>query len=217
MIKNIKKSKTYMGKAIILPALFSIFILLSGCIGGQGKEVSTQFYTFEYEPREFSDKAALPCAIKIERFRSASYYETNRIVYKENPSSIDSYYYHRWWSPPAELITYFLLRDMRESGLFKAVLPFDTQTPYTHVIEGYLEEIYEKDNPEGWVAVLSVNITLLSAEEPDPAEKVLLQKEYRQTEPADSKTPLALANAMSKAMSRVSESIIIDVYDLLSR
>ncbi len=200
---------------LILLTCFSMAYF--GCVSKQDREIQTKFYTFEYEPPSIQEKILLDVSIKIERFRSSSFYESNRIVFKEGSGRIDSYFYHRWWSRPSDLITYFLLRDMKNTGLFRAVLPFDTNMPFTHIIEGYLEEIYEKDNPDKWYAVLNINITLVTAEEPDPAKKFLFQKHYRQKEPCESKTPMALAEAMSKAMSRVSESIILDIYDRISQ
>lgn len=210
MPSNIKKT-------ILLLTLLTMVCIAFGCVSRRAAEIPTRFYTFEYEPPVVQKKPLLDFSVKIDRFCSSPFYESNRIVFKERPGNIDSYFYHRWWTRPANLVTYFLLRDMRNTELFRAVLPFDTNMPYTHIIEGYLEKIYEKDYPDKWYAVLNVNMTLVAADKKNPMEKLLFQKRYSQTEPCLSKTPSALAAAMSKAMSRLSESIIVDVYDQISR
>jgi ABC-type uncharacterized transport system auxiliary subunit len=227
-------------KTILLLTLLIIIFSAFGCASRRADEIQTRFYTFEYDPPTVSQKPFVDASVKIERFRSSSFYESNRIVFKKYPGKIDSYFYHRWWSRPSELVTYFLLRDMRSAGLFRAVLPFDTDMPHTHIIEGYIEEMYEKDDPDAWYAVLSINITLIEADTTDPVirgqrsevrgqraldhqssiinhHRLLFQKHYHQTEPCVSKTPLALAGAMSKAMAKLSELIIIDVYNRISR
>ncbi|MGD8449058.1 MAG: hypothetical protein PVF36_07465 [Desulfobacterales bacterium] len=49
----------------------------------------------------------------------------------------------------------------------------------------------------------------------DAGEKILFQKTYREEAPCKRKNPRALAEAMSYAMSKISEQIIKDVYDCL--
>jgi ABC-type uncharacterized transport system auxiliary subunit len=113
-------------------------------------------------------------------------------------------------------MTFFLARDMKESGLFKAVLPGDSGIPVTHMMEGSVDEFLEWDTEQTWKAVLAVSITLMVEKEPDISKKVLYQKTYRTEEACKQRNPRALAEAMSRAMARVSEHIIRDVYRSLS-
>jgi len=80
------------------------------------------------------------------------------------------------------------------------------------VLEGSVDEFFESDKKESWEAVLSVSILLIAENEPDISKGILFQKTYRATESCKQKNPRALAEAMSKAMARVSREITEDTY-----
>jgi len=113
------------------------------------------------------------------------------------------------------MLSYFLARDIKETGLFKAVFSIDKSLSASHTIEGMVEEFLEEDSPDSWEAVLSLNITLMAENEPDISRRILLQKKYHAAELCKEKTPLSLAQAMSRAMSKISEMIINDIYKVL--
>ena len=79
-------------------------------------------------------------------------------------------------------------------------------------MEGAVDEFLEDDNIEGWKAILSVAVTLIKENEPDISKRILFQKSYRVSQSSAQKHPKALAEAMSTAMSQISETIIRDVY-----
>ena len=66
-----------------------------------------------------------------------------------------------------------------------------------------------------WEAVLSIGVVLMAENEIDVSQAVLFQKTYHTRKPCRQRHPRALAEAMSLAMSEVSETIIQDIYVLL--
>ena len=54
----------------------------------------------------------------MERFQVAPFYNTTNIIYKEASIKRNAYHYHKWRANPEDLVTYFLARDLRETGLF---------------------------------------------------------------------------------------------------
>jgi cholesterol transport system auxiliary component len=86
----------------------------------------------------------------------------------------------------------------------------------SHILEGTVEEFYERDDKDSWYAVLALGITLIKDKEPDISKRVILQERYRETQRCTQKHPGALAEAMSKAMAIVSQKIGDDISRLLA-
>lgn len=173
------------------------------------------FYTLEYDPPQIGNLTPLPSVIRMERFSVAPIYNTSRIVYRDRSFKRETYVYHRWRADPGDLVTYFLARDIKRSGLFKAVLTYDSRFPSSYVLEGSVDEFFEWDTEETWKAVLSLSITLMKEHEPDISQRILFQKFYRTKESCKQRNPAALAEAMSQAMSEVSREITKDIYEYL--
>ncbi len=198
---------------LIFLIVFLIFI--SACITPRQPSNRVKFYTLEYDPPMISDLDPLPLVLKVERFSVAPTYNTNQIIYRDRSFKRDSYGYHKWRVNPGDMVTSFLNRDIKQSGLLKAVLSHESRFPSSYVLEGSVDEFYEWDAEESWKAVLSVSITLMVSNEPDISKKILFQKTYKVEDESAKKNPTALAEAMSRAMSSVSIQIINDIYSYL--
>jgi ABC-type uncharacterized transport system auxiliary subunit len=148
----------------------------------------------------------------LERFSVAPPYDTDQIVYREGPYKINEYNYHRWAAGPGDLVSSFLSRDFRESGLFQAVLHTQSWSEGTYVLEGGVDEIYVKETDSGREAVLGVSVSVMAKNEPDLSKRVLFQKSYRAAEACRGKDPSALSEALSLAMKRISTELILDLY-----
>ena len=201
-------------KRVLFVLLTTIFFL-SACSTLNQVRYETRYYNLEYSSPRFSDLKSLPLVIKMEHFDTAPVYHTSRILYRDRSFDLKSYPYHKWRANPGDLVQYFLLRDLWASGLFKAVLPYSSTSLASYVIEGCLDEFLEWDGTKDWQAVLSLSITLINRREKDEQKRIVMQKVYRTVEPCDRKNPLAVVEAMSRAMSRTSEQIIRDLYTSL--
>ena len=196
----------------VLPVL-----LFGACMSLKQPSQKIEYYTLEYEPADTGGSKALPCAIRIERFSVAPVYNTVRIVYRNKSFKRAEYAYHKWRANPGDLVTYFLARDMKQSGLFRAVLPRDSSIPATHVVEGTVDEFLEWDSDNAWKALLGLSITLMAEDEPDISKRILFQKTYHAMENCRARNPEALAESMSSAMAEISGQIIKDIYTTLSK
>jgi cholesterol transport system auxiliary component len=199
----------------LLVLSFSLLLMFCSCLNQNHPSDKIDFYTLEYDPPKINGLQALPSVIRIERFSVAPIYNTNRIIYRDKSFKRGSYVYHRWRTNPGDLVTYFLGRDMKTSGLFKADLPHDSRFPFAYMVEGTVDEFLERDMEASWEAVLTVSITLIDEREPDISKRIIYQKTYQAREPCRKKTPRALAVAMSRAMSEVSEKFIKDTHSYL--
>ncbi|MBW1779988.1 MAG: membrane integrity-associated transporter subunit PqiC [Deltaproteobacteria bacterium] len=202
-------------KTKILFLCLSVFFIAGGCINFKQPRNRVQHYLLEYATPEIKGLKPLSVSLKMERFSVAPAYNTNRIIYRDASFKRDEYFYHKWRANPGDMVTYFLSRDIRNSGLFKAVLPQGSDFPFSCVLEGSVNEFVEWDGPEGWNAVLGVTVTLMAANEPDISKRILFQKSYRVEKPFTEKNPQGLAQAMSLAMRDISTNIIKDIYGVL--
>ena len=188
------------------------FILFASCVDLKQPRNKINFYTFEYSLPQTFEHNPLPFVIRIVRFSVAPLYNTRHMIYRDSSFTRDAYVSHKWRASPGSLVTYFLSRDMKESRLFKAVLPNDSGFPSSYVVEGTVDEFFELDTEEDWKAVLTLNITLMAENEPDISKRILSQKTYHTMKACKQKNPRALAEAMSEAMAEVSGTIIKDIY-----
>jgi ABC-type uncharacterized transport system auxiliary subunit len=204
----------YHKKSVVL--IIGISLILGACVNLRQPSSKIQYYTLEYDPPLFTDMEQLPYAVSVEHFIVAPIYDTTQIIYRERSFTRDAYAYHRWRVPPGDMITSLLKRDIRYSGLFKTVIPYDSQYGSQFSLGGEVEDFFELDAEEGWKAVLSLSISLISVNERDVNKRILYQKSYHATETCKQKNPRALAEALSLDMSQLSREIIRDVYEHLS-
>jgi ABC-type uncharacterized transport system auxiliary subunit len=203
-------------KTRLLFLCVSLFFLAGACASFKQPRNQVQHYILEYTSPEIKDLKPLQISLKIDRFSVAPAYNTNRIIYRDGSFKRDEYFYHKWRSNPADMVASFLSRDIRNTGLFTAVLPEGTDFPFSCVLEGSVDEFVEWDSPEGWKAVLTVTVALMAANEPEVSKRILFQKTYRAEKPFTEKNPRGLAQAMSLAMGDISTRIIRDIYSVLA-
>ncbi len=193
-------------QALVL--LITVF-LFAGC----GKPPTlVQKYILEYPPPTVATSPQLGEVVKVELFSVAQVYNSPAMIYQPGPFKSDAYNYHRWRVNPGNLVTDYLVRDLRNSRLFKAVLPYGSSGKSRFLLEGGVVEFQETDAADGWYATLSLNVTLLDLSRQELPERVVFQKNYRANELLTEKTPQGLAQGMSRAMQRLSGEIIGDIY-----
>ena len=201
---------------IILILLMGLTLPLSACLDLKQPSNKIEYYSLEYDPPRLGDHQPGSHVIKVELFSVSPMYNTRKIIYRDDAYKRAAYDYHKWQANPAEFVTYFLTRDMRQSGLFKAVVTPNSRFPYAYVLGGSVDEFLESDMQAGWQADLSLNILLINEHETDASKKIIFQKSYHINKPCRQKNPRALAEAMSAAMSEASAQIINEVYNRLA-
>jgi cholesterol transport system auxiliary component len=201
---------------IILILLMGLTLPLTACLDLKQPSNKIEYYSFEYDPPPMVDQQPVSHVVKVALFSVSPIYNTRKIIYRDDAYKRAAYDYHKWQANPAELVTYFLARDMRQSGLFKAVVTGHSRFPHAYVVGGSVDEFLESDTQAGCQADLSLNIILMIEHETDVSKKIIFQKSYHISEPCRQRNPQALAEAMSAAMSEASAQIIHEVYKHLA-
>jgi len=203
-------------KRCCLPAIASVLILLplcfSGCLPGSKPPLLTEQFTIEYKPPERLRIEPLPYTIRIERFAAAQAYNSPSMVYRPEPYKLASYNYNRWRVTPGDMVTDYLVRDLRDSGMFAGVFSYREMEAATFTLEGGVEDFLEVDSGKTGTALLNLNVTLIDTRQADITKRLLFQKNYRVEEPLKGQTPAFLAEGMSSAMRKASAGIAGDIY-----
>lgn len=207
------------GKQIQIAVALLVFFAVSGCVPNlKQPSPKIQFYSLEYQgPGGTPGREPLPVVIRIERFSVAPAYNNSSIIYRDRQYQQNAYVYHKWRVNPGDLVTYFLERDIRGSGMFKAIFSPGSGAAHSHILQGTVDEFLEWDEDSGWEARLAISITLLAADEPDVSKRVLFQQRFETRKPCRAKEPSALAAAMSEAMAEVSGQAIEAMYQVLAQ
>jgi ABC-type uncharacterized transport system auxiliary subunit len=197
--------------------IVGIFLLHpSACLNLKQPGNIVEYYTLEYDPPSHTGMDKLPYAVRVERFTVAPTYDTTQIIYREKSFTRNAYVYHKWRVNPGDMVTHFLSRDIRSSGLFKAVIPHKSRSKSSFTLEGDVEEFFEWDTRDQWDAVITINIHLVAENELDLDDRIIFQKRYHATEACKRKHPASLADAIGLALSRISKEIIKDAHNYLS-
>ena len=196
--------------------LLCLALPLAACLNLKQPQNRIEYYSLEYDPPAAGKHQILPHVIRVQQFSVSPVYNSHRIIYRDNSYKRQAYSYYKWRANPGQFVTYFLSRDLKASGIFKAVLPGGSRVTPVYLIEGTVDEFLEVAGNENWQAALAVSIVLMDENQTDISQKVLFQKTYRTRKPCEQKNPRALAAAMSLAMSEISARIIDDLYNHLA-
>jgi cholesterol transport system auxiliary component len=194
----------------LVVTMLACVCLLSGCFSGGGSGRLVEFYTLEYAPPA-STGPGTDKIVKIDRFSAVRSYDNTAMQYVPAAYKIVAYNYHKWRTTPGDMVTDYLLRDFRHSGLFRAVFSYRQPEFARFVVEGGVEDFVETKEANGWSAVLGLQVTLLDMTQSEVTEKVMFQKRYRVVQPIDGESPVIFAEGLSAAMARISAQIIGDV------
>ena len=198
---------------LVLP--FLSMVLITSCSLGAKPSYLVNQYTLEYPSPILKELTSINELVRVEQFSVAQTFNTSAMIYKEGPNLRNVDPYNRWRTKPGEMTTEYLVRDLRNSGLFRGVISYSDREETQYLLEGQVDEFLEVSEKDGRKAVLGLNVTFLDLKKRDTAEKVIFQRDYKVAEPYTEKTPAALAQGMSRAMGKISRQIILDLQNAL--
>lgn len=190
----------------------SLLLLVVGCLNLKQPAVNIDYYQIEYEPVNPPASKPLDAVLGVRNFTIATAYDSNRLVYREGPFERNTYFYKRWITNPAAMITSSLFKDLQHSRNYLAVAAVPGPTKWDYEIQGFVRDIYENDVGDSWHAVIDLEITCIKGMPMNPKRRVLFQRNYHTSVPCKSKDPKAVVAAMSAAVQEISIELQKDVY-----
>lgn len=191
--------------------LLAALIILTGCGGGKSAYAVKQFLP-DYSPPAPTVQAKAAEAIRVEPFSTAQAFASTAMFYRPAPFELGSYSRERWRVMPGDMVTDFLLRDLRHSGTFKAVLAYEDPGEGRYAMTGTIAEFLEVDGGSGPAARLSTDVTLLDVTQREITRRVVFQKTYTVEEAMKEKSARALAESMSRALKKFSGELMADIH-----
>ena len=196
-----------------VPLVSLCALLIAGCFPGSKPPQTTEQFTFEYGPPAACSVAALPDALKVNRFSVAQQYNGPSMVYQPTPYRLAVYNLNRWRVNPGDMITDFLIRDLTSSGMFRGVFSYRQTESARFAVEGSVEEFLEIDEQDTGKARITLSVALIDTKETEVSKRLVFQKRYSSMEPLTVQTPEAFARGMSVAWERLSERILKDIFE----
>jgi ABC-type uncharacterized transport system auxiliary subunit len=200
-------------RRILSSVLVALLTLLS--LWGCGSAKST-YIVRQYLPDYTSPvPAGLPktdAVLRVEMFSTAQAYASTAMFFRPSPFELSPYSRERWRVTPGEMVTDFLLRDLRNSGTFKAILSYEDSGEERFTLAGTVVEFLELDGSGGPVAHLCVDVTLLDMTQREITNRVVFQKTFTVDEPMREKAAPLLAESMSRAMKKFSGELMVDIH-----
>ncbi|HEX7504321.1 MAG TPA: ABC-type transport auxiliary lipoprotein family protein [Syntrophales bacterium] len=190
--------------------LLTAMLFVTGCTGKSTYVV--QQYLLDYSPPALAGLARANAVLRVESFSTAQAFASTAMLYRTSPLEMRSYSGERWRVMPCDMVTDFLLRDLRNSGMFTAVLAYEDPGGGRYVVTGTVAEFLEVDGSDGPRARLSVDATLLDTTEREITKRFIFQKTYTVEEPMKDKSARALAESMSGAMKKFSGQVMVDIH-----
>ena len=171
-------------------------------------------YILEYPSPTVEGLVQTKDLIKVERFSVTQAFNTTAMLYQDSPYTLNSDPYNRWRVNPGEMVPDYLIRDLRKINLFRAVYSYHDFANTRYVLQGQVEDFLEVAERGSAKAVLGMNVTLLDLAKEAP-RKVLFQKSYRSEDPLHEKTAPGFAQAMSRAMEKISRQLMVDLREAI--
>jgi ABC-type uncharacterized transport system auxiliary subunit len=184
---------------------YALLLVLAACAG---KVPETRYY--QLAAPIAAQKQPASVSVAVEPLAADAAYDDDRIVYRLTPYRLDYYNYQRWSSPPGTMIANYLQDVLAKSGRFRAVMhePSDS-VPVT--LGGRVVALEEVDRSKTqWIGHVVVELTLTDT----VTNKVLWAQQYDESEPLKEQTPEGLAQAISIAMARITQSALPTVAEI---
>jgi ABC-type uncharacterized transport system auxiliary subunit len=190
-------------------------LVVSGCAAVRPAP-AVRTFRLAYPPPEAAGTSPLPVTVRVVPFGIVAAYDRQGFTYREGAYDVGVDYYNRWVGSPAGLITDLVARDLAASGRVQAVLQAPSALANDYEINGQIETLEEQDDAGTCVAHLRLRIFVVRARSADPRQ-VLLQDGFAADEPCRRGDPGSYAEAMSRAVQRVSDQLRVAALDAIAR
>ncbi len=173
----------------------------------------THYYTLEPPHTPQVSRPAIHCHLTILRFRADSILLDDRILYREGPQEINFYEYHRWASPPADLVTRYFLHRLKDTGTYAHVSAHNEGGHPDFTLSGYLHHFEEVDQGKDVSARVALEIELLDSKTRSP----LWRGEAECSRPLPSKDMAGLVRVIYGCLDETASKLLTDIQNRIEQ
>ncbi len=182
---------------------------MGGC--GLVSKTSITYHNLDYPspPVEYPDPS--PDTLMVYRFLSDPSVDTHLLTISDVKSNDTIVGQHRWQENPVDMITDLVLRDIETSRLFEKAVDQWGSMRYRYALEGNVRNLSGEIAQKSAYALVEADVSFIDFDAPKLGKKVIFKKSYRISEPSETKTPGKIAEAMNRAVRKLSKNIRDDV------
>lgn len=187
----------------------ALLLLIGGC--GLISKASVTYHNLDYPspPVEYSDPS--PDTLMVYKFLSDPSVDTHLLTISDVKSNDSIVGQHRWQENPVDMITDLVLRDIETSRLFEKAVDQWSSMRYRYALEGTVRNLSGEIASKSAYANVEAEVSFIDFDAPKLGKKVIFKKSYRISEPSEVKTPAKIAEAMNRAVRKLSKNIRDDV------
>jgi ABC-type uncharacterized transport system auxiliary subunit len=123
----------------------SIVALAAGLLAGCGAARPSKYYqlTIPGDAALAAERSPLPVTLLLGPLRASHLYREDHIVYSSSGQNMGTYEYQQWAQPPTEMLVEVLLRELRDSGRYRAVDVLRSNSHGDYILYGRLYDFKE--------------------------------------------------------------------------
>ncbi len=198
----------FLGCFFIAGSLFAV--LSTGGCALTSKSAIT-YYNLDYPSPKAEYSKTSPDVLMVYKFLSSSEVDTLLFSISDEKKSSSIVSQHRWQENPVDMITELVLRDIETSRLFDKAVDQWSSMRYRYALEGTVRNLMGEIVENSARAVVEAEVSFIDFEASKLGKKIIFRKLYKITEPSVDKTPAMIAQAMNRAVKRLSKRIRDDV------
>ena len=147
-------------KAAVRRAWVLALALAASSCGGVPR---VRYYTVDIPHASPASAPVVNRHLTVQRFRADNPLADDRILYRENPNELNFYEYHRWSSPPRDLVTDYFVHRLKDSGAYAGVASYKDGLSADYVLQGRLHRFEEVDRGKEVSVLVAMELELLDA------------------------------------------------------
>jgi ABC-type uncharacterized transport system auxiliary subunit len=192
--------KTFVFAYVLFTAL-----LMSGC----GKVRYPNYHTLALAPSPPPAGNGEPAlgSLAVRGFETPAYLRQGRIVYRESPTEIGFYEYHRWVTDPAAIVTTAMIDALRSSYLFSQVNSDASHIKPDFLLRGRLERLDEIDYGGGVRVEVKLSAQLVNVR----TASTIWSGEEAETGRVEKATVNSVVNEMTRATQNCIDRLLADM------
>lgn len=181
----------------------ALLLIAAGCLPNATREPQ-RFYILEAaEPQTGPARVPRPATLSVPATSTASFYDTQDLVYSRQPGTRAYYQFNSWTERPGRALHEALVARLERSGTFKSVVGSDATARNGAVLRTHLEEIYhDAAKPPGTARIG------LSAELMNGRGEVIARQSFNQSAPAPSYDAGGAVQAFRQALARLLDEVV---------
>ncbi len=206
--------------AVMKKIYLCLFLLpmLYGCISLKSEYPEISYYRLSQEPIKINNSGNIDGTLQIRNFSSSDQLNIDNIMVILDEDKVQNYYYHRWVSAPADLVTDFIIERINNAKLFNGgvIKPNSLVIP-DYILEGHLLDMIahntkDLESDTNFI-IISYQISLIKKEPLKTERNVLLNKLYTISVPRKNNEVASIAPAFSRGMSELSDMMLNDIIE----